>query len=79
MAYRDPESVDYATMLVETTTRFRDKLKKESGITLSVADARAALDAFEEWMKSRPQSVELTDIQEQLLRLFIKGFIELQG
>jgi hypothetical protein len=79
MAYRNPESVDYAAMLVETTARFRDNLKKECGITLSVADARSALDAFEDWMKSRPQSVELTDIQEQLLRLFIKGFIELRG
>ena len=64
-------------MLVEKTTYFRNKIKEETGIVLSVADTRAALEAFEDWLNSRPIPDGLTELQKELLKLFVEGVIEM--
>lgn len=58
-------------ILISETLKFRDKLKEETGATLTVGDARAALDALEDFLKGRPMSENLSAEQKALARIYI--------
>ncbi|MEW5993608.1 MAG: hypothetical protein AB1744_04340 [Candidatus Zixiibacteriota bacterium] len=58
-------------MLISETVRFRDKLKGETGVVLTVADTRAALDALEAHLHGQPLPEELTDEQRALVQIWI--------
>ena len=78
MVDHDPHSTEIAVMLVEKTTYYRSKIKEETGTVLSVGDTMAALAAFEDWLHSRPVPDDLTDLQKELLRLFVEGVVEIR-
>jgi hypothetical protein len=57
--------------LKAVTLEFRDRLKEETGETLTVEDTQAALDAFELHARGVTVPSNLTDIQRRLLNQFI--------
>ncbi|RME30207.1 MAG: hypothetical protein D6800_02075 [Candidatus Zixiibacteriota bacterium] len=58
-------------MLMTETLRFRDKLKDETGVILTVEDTRKALDALECHLTGQPQPGDLSDEQRALARIYI--------
>jgi hypothetical protein len=58
-------------MLISETVKFRDKLKEETGETLTVGDTRAALDALEDYLNGQPIPKELTAEQKALVQIWI--------
>jgi hypothetical protein len=58
-------------MLISETVKFRDKLKEETGETLTVGDTRAALDALEDYLNGKPIPKELTAEQKALVQIWI--------
>lgn len=58
-------------MLISETVKFRDKLKDETGDILTVADTRAALDALENYLNSKPLPDDLTPEQKALAQIWI--------
>lgn len=57
--------------LIRETVKFRDKLKEETGEVLTVADARAALDALETHLRGGALPRGLTSEQRILARILI--------
>lgn len=57
--------------LIRETVKFRDKLKEETGEVLTVADARAALDALETHLRGEALPRGLTSEQKILARILI--------
>ncbi len=58
-------------MLISETVKFRDKLKEETGATLTVGDTRTALDALEAYLHGRPLPEDLTPEQKLLVQIWI--------
>ena len=58
-------------MLVSETVKFRDKLKEETGQTLTVGNTRAALDALENYLNGKPLPDDLTPEQKALAQIWI--------
>ena len=57
--------------LKAVTLEFRDRLKEETGESLTVEDTQAALDAFEMHARGITVPSDLTDLQRRLLNQFI--------
>lgn len=58
-------------VLISETVKFRDKLKEETGKTLTVADTRSALDALELYLKGEQVPGDLTPEQRSLVQTYI--------
>lgn len=58
-------------LLMDATVKFRDKLKGEAGITLSVEDTQTALDGFEVALSGEPLPSDLTSEQQALAQIFL--------
>jgi hypothetical protein len=58
-------------MLVKETIKFRDKIKEERGVVLTVADTRQALDGLEKYLKGEDWNQNLTGEQAALLQIWI--------
>ncbi len=65
------DSTGAVAMLISETAKFRDKLKEETGEILTVGDTRAALDALEDYLNSKPLPKELTPEQKALVQIWI--------
>lgn len=65
------ESVGALSVLFSETVRFRDQLKNDTGVTLTVADTRAALDALEKYLDTKQLPTKLSSEQMALAQLFI--------
>ena len=59
------------TALIRETEKFRDKLKEDRGVTLTVADTRLALDGLEKFLKNEKWEHDLTGEQAALLQIWI--------
>jgi hypothetical protein len=62
---------DVLSMLVKETIKFRDKIKEERGVVLTVADTRQALDGLEKYLKGEDWNQNLTGEQAALLQIWI--------
>jgi hypothetical protein len=65
----DPTGV--VALLLSETLRFRDKLKDEAGIILTVDDTQIALDALETYLSGQPLPDSLTSEQQSLAQIWI--------
>lgn len=65
----DPSGV--VGMLLTETIRFRDKLKNDAGITLTVEDTRNALEALDGFLRGEPLPASLTSEQTSLTQIWI--------
>ena len=54
-------------VLISETIKLRDRLKQESGITLTVSDTRVALDALESSLKGQAVPDDMTTEQKLLV------------
>ncbi len=67
---KDPRGT--VAMLITETIRFRDKLKEETGETLTVEDTRIALDALETYLTSGGNlPKDISPEQEALVQIWI--------
>ena len=57
--------------LVKETLRFRDKLREERGVVLTVSDTSVALESFEKYLKGEEWAEGLTSEQAALLQIWI--------
>ncbi len=60
--------------LMTETVRFRDELLAKTGYTLTVGDTRVALNALDTVMHSQPAPDDLSDVQRQLLEVWLARF-----
>ena len=67
----DSKAGDVLHILVKETVKFRDKLKGECGVTLTVADTRLALEGLEKYFKGENWNQNLTGEQSALLQIWI--------
>ncbi len=65
----DPSGV--VGMLLTETLRFRDKLKNEAGVLLTVEDPRTALEALDGFLAGKPLPNSLSSEQQTLAQLWI--------
>ena len=65
------ESMGAVAVLFSETIKFRDQLKNDTGVVLTVADTRAALDALERYMDTRQFPSGLTSEQLALSQLYL--------
>jgi len=65
------ESVGALSVLFSETVRFRDQIKNDTGVTLTVADTHAALDALERYLDTKQLPPGLSSEQTALAQLFI--------
>lgn len=68
----ESDAGDVLDLLISETERFRDKLKEERGVTLTVADTRLALDGLEKFLKGEEWEQILTGEQSALLQIWIE-------
>ncbi len=68
---RENDPTGVVGMLLTETIRFRDKLKNDAGITLTVEDTRNALEALDGYLKGEPLPVSLTSVQTSLTQIWI--------
>ena len=59
-------------ILISVTTKFRDRLKKDRDLILTVEDTRRALDGLEAYLHKQPMPDDLTDVQKELAELYIE-------
>lgn len=71
MGVDDAGSHHAARILMDETLKFRDKLLEDTGRTLTVADARLALDALEARLHGQPDPDELDDVQKALTQILV--------
>lgn len=71
MFARENDPTGVVAMLVTETLRFRDKLKEDAGIVLTVEDTRIALDALEGHLDGQPLPTSLTSEQQNLMQIWI--------
>ncbi len=71
MFARENDPTGVVAMLVTETLRFRDKLKDDAGIVLTVEDTRIALDALEGHLGGQPLPNSLTSEQQNLTQIWI--------
>lgn len=62
---------EISRMLIKETLRFRDKLKEDIGYTLTVEDARIALNAFETHFIDEKFPKDITSEQKALAKILI--------
>ncbi|HEX2896891.1 MAG TPA: hypothetical protein VHP63_02445 [candidate division Zixibacteria bacterium] len=67
----ESQAGDVLDLLIRETGKFRDKLKEERGVTLTVADTRIALDGLEKYLKGDDWQQNLTGEQAALLQIWI--------
>ncbi len=65
----DPRGV--LAMLTTETIRFRDKLLQETGVRLTVEDARFALDGLEKVLHGEQLPNQLTSEQHALAQIYV--------
>jgi hypothetical protein len=58
-------------VLISETVKFRDKLKEETGDTLTVSDTKKALEALEGHLGGKPLPKTLTPEQKALAQIWI--------
>ena len=58
-------------LLFSETLKFRDKLKDDTGETLTVEDTKAALDALDQYLKNGDIPKSLTSEQKSLTQIWI--------
>ena len=58
-------------ILITETTKFRDKLKADTGYVLTVEDTRYALDALEAHLNKLPFPSDLSDEQKSLAQIYV--------
>lgn len=68
---RESDPTGVVAVLVTETLRFRDKLKEDAGIILTVEDTRLALDALESYLHEQPFPEGLTSEQKALAQIWI--------
>ncbi|MCM2271592.1 MAG: hypothetical protein NDJ18_03430 [candidate division Zixibacteria bacterium] len=71
MFARENDPTGVVAMLLSETLRFRDKLKNDAGIVLTVEDTRIALDALEGHLGGQPLPTSLTSEQQNLTQIWI--------
>lgn len=71
MFARENDPTGVVAMLLSETLRFRDKLKNDAGIVLTVEDTRIALDALETYLSGQPLPKTLTSEQQSLAQIWI--------
>ena len=64
---KDPTGT--VAVLISETVKYRDKLKEEAGMVLTVEDTRIALDAVEARLKELPPPERLTPEQKGLAQI----------
>lgn len=69
------ESNSVLSLLIEATLKFRDELKSESDITLTVGDTQAALKALEFHLNGQAPLKGLTPRQQELAKILIDTVI----
>ncbi len=69
-----PETKEVFATLVKTTLDYRDKVNKETGMTITVEDTRAALDLFLEFIQTGRVPSSKNQIILDLLKIWIKKF-----
>ncbi len=62
---------DVLAELIKETMKFREKLKEDGGVTLTVADTRLALEGLEKYLKGEKWEQNLTGEQAALLQIWI--------
>ena len=67
----ESEAGDVLSALIRETEKFRDKLKEDRGVTLTVTDTRLALDGLEKFLKNEKWDRDLTGEQAALLQIWI--------
>jgi hypothetical protein len=68
---RQSNPTGVVAMLITETVRFRDKLKTETGTTLTVQDTRIALDSLEQYLEAHKLPDTLTPEQKALTQIYI--------
>lgn len=58
-------------ILIHETVRFRDKLKTETGQTLTVEDTRVAVEALQQYLKDKTFPSDLMPVQRQLAQIYV--------
>jgi len=71
LAEGDEKAKEVVQALISETLRFRDKLLRDTGTTLTVADTQAALAALELALSGEALSRELTAEQKALTQLYL--------
>lgn len=71
MFSRENDPTGVVGMLLTETIRFRDKLKNDAGITLTVEDTRNALEALDGYLRGEQLPGSLTAEQTSLTQLWI--------
>ncbi len=66
-----PDTNSVLASLIKDTIQFRDKLKEETGLVLTVEDTRLALDALETHLQGQKFPKNLTPEQKALAQIFI--------
>ena len=69
----DPQNI--VAILTSETVKFRDKLKDETGVILTVADTKAAVDALAAYLVSKKLPVDITPTQRELAQIWIECLI----
>jgi hypothetical protein len=64
---KDPTGT--VAVLISETVKYRDKLKEEAGIVLTVEDTRIALDALQARLIEMPQPEQLSPTQKELAQI----------
>ncbi len=75
MFEQHPEAGSVLKDLIQDTIHFRDKLKEDTGQTLSVEDTRLALDALETHLQGKKFPADLTPEQKALAQIFIDRIV----
>ncbi|UCD63236.1 MAG: hypothetical protein JSW34_10860 [Candidatus Zixiibacteriota bacterium] len=75
MLQNKPDAKAVLNTLIKDTIHFRDKLKEETGQTLTVEDTRRALDALETHLKGESFPRDLTAEQKALAQIFIDRIV----
>lgn len=68
--FADPRAT--VAILISETVQFRDKLLAETGHTLTVGETRETLEVLLAKIEERPVTIQLSDIQHQLLDIWLK-------
>ena len=71
VAGSDENAAAILDLLINETVAYRDKLKKETGIILTVEDTGVALNALDAHLKGEPP-LKLNDVQQTLFGLWLK-------
>jgi len=67
----DSHAGEVLSVLIKETIKFRDKLKEDRDVTLTVADTRSALEALEKYLQGEKWEKGLTSEQAALLQIWI--------